>query len=277
MSVAKRRSFVRVGAASAAAFVAACLVGIARADSVDDAMAAVRAEFAALKQDEYEKIFGDRQAKLGQLPFRDQEYGVAAALGKEAGWTAPTKLYVFKPSTAGGPVYFATWGSGKKAEAQPSVAVVVERYVCGDVKAPQTTKIGDADVPNSDAFALVQALAREWAKGLETPPAPPAAPADGAPAAADASTKDAEFDRQSCVEATKKQAGVATVFAARQGRVTATKKRERREWFGWSGGDASWIVCVRYDESVISKSNPAMTKGSYFVGNVHVYKGVSAK
>jgi len=272
MSVAKRRSFVGIKAASAAAFIAACFVGFARADALDDAMATVRAEFAALKQNEYEKTFGERQAKLGQLPFRDQAYGVAAALAKETGWTAPSKLYVFEPSTAAGPVYFATWGSGKKAEAQPSVVVVVERYVRGDVKSPQTTKVGDADIPNSDAFALAQALAREWAKGLEAP-----APADGAPAAADASTKDAEFDRQSCVEATKKQSGVATVFAARQGRVTATKKRERREWFGWSGQDASWIVCVRYDESVISKSNGAMTKGAYFVGNVHVYKGVSAK
>jgi hypothetical protein len=261
---------------SAAAVV--CAAAVADADDVDDGVKAVREAFAALKQNEYEEIFGARQAKLGQLPFRDQAYGVAQALAKEPGWEIPVKLYVFEPSTASGPVFWSTWSSGKKAEAQPSVTVVVTRYSHSDGKAT----VGGAEVAGSDALALVGALSAAWAAGLEqTAPS-----AEGDPAPVDDAAKQAATDREACVAAVKKAVGVGTAFAALQGRVAATKKRERREWFAWTGADASWVdnggkatwvACVRYDESVLSKTNPAMSKGAYFMGKVHVYKGVAAK
>jgi len=241
----------------------------AGADDIDDARKKAKEGMDVLVPDEYERIFGERMAKLGQLSFIDQEYCLAKALGKDTGWSAPDKPFVFKPSMASGPVFWATWSSGKKAEAQPSVTFVVTRYVGADGK----TTFGEMEAANSDAFALVQAASRAWSAGLEkvTPPA------EGEPAPTDPAAKEAEADRLACVEAVKKANGVATVFAAAQGRLTATKKRQRREWYGWSGKDASWVVCARYDESVLSKTNAALTKGKLFIGSVHVYKGVSAK
>lgn len=264
--VENKRRFLR--SVAVAALVAA-LAAAAGADDVDDAMSVARKEIDALKQDEYEKIFGDRMAKLGQYAFRDQAYGFAQSVAKDTGWDAPNKLFVFKPSTAGGPVYWATWSSGKKGETQPGVSIVVTRYVHADGK----SKFGETEAANSDAFAMVQATARAWAAGLEKPPAAD----EGAAPAADAASKEAEADRQACVEAVKKANGVATAFAASQGRLTATKKRERREWYGWAGTDATWVACVKYDETVLSKTNAALTKGKQFITNVHVYKGVSAK
>ncbi len=252
------------------------LAAVASADDIDDAVKTARSAIGAVEQNEYEQIFGERQAKLGQLPFLDQAFGVARALAKEAGWTAPTKRYTFKPSTASGPVFWSTWASGRKAEAQPGVVIVVTRYTHSE----GTTKVGDLDVANSDALALVKALSQAWAAGLDKP----APAAEGAPA--DSAAKEAEADRLACVDAAKKKTGVATVFAAAQGRLTAAKKRERREWYAWTGSDAEWIdnggpatwvACARYDESVLAKSNPALTKGAYFISRVHAYKGVSAK
>jgi hypothetical protein len=271
---ARPRRFVRFRVVAMTALLV-LLAGSAGADDVDDAMVTFLKELAALKQDQYEKIFGERQAKLGKLAFRDQAYCVEKSLAKESGWDAPDKPYVFKPSTEGGVVYACTWSSGKKAEAEGAVAIVVTRYNHGG-----KTRVGDADVPNDDPLTLVQAVSRAWAAGLE----PFQAPADGQPATDDA--KVAAADRAACVEAVKKAVGVGKVYAASQGRLVAGKKRERREWWAWTGSDvdwregggkATWIACARYDESVLSKTNAALTKGGYFMSKVHVYKGVSAK
>ena len=263
----------------------------AAADDMDDALKAVRAEFKALKQDEYEEIFGARQAKLGQLPFRDQAYGVAKALSTESGWDAPEKLYVFQPSTAAGTVYACTWTPGKKGEGAVAVTLVVTRYN----HAAGKSRVGKADVSLADPFALVQALSRAWSAGLDSPPAPetPPAPggdapppAQGTPPSTDPAAKQAVADREACVEAVKKSVGVGRVYAAVQGRPTATGKRERREWWAWTGsdakwiegaGDATWVACARYEESALSKSNAALSKGGYFMSKVHLYKGVAAK
>lgn len=175
------------------------------------------------------------------MPFLDLSYKVLRKeLGGDARWAQVDPPPVQAPSEESGPQLYLTWDPRQSAEGGWVVEVLVTKLPHKRREGNTVSQLSVAfdrigkSVLTSEHEKLLEATYEDWKKGAK------------------------EVSKADCVEPRGAAgAGPGDEWASCTGTDPDTGKRERRDWYVWKKGDATWLVRVRYDGAMLGEKKVA--------------------